>query len=112
MIQHGPIRYDENGDDDERAAWLLALIDESPDRLAVVPIPDCADEQLDALEERFIRAYDIAKLQRPGLAVKLLPALEIGGRPVSAGTAALVVIHEHKWVAGQCVNGCRDTRPL
>lgn len=112
MIQHGDaIRYDEHGDDNARAAWLLSLIDGSPDRLAVVPIPRTAtDEQFDAMEARMIRAYELAKEERPGLAVKLLPPLAdllpIGGR--SENVALLMVIHEHEWVGGECVRGCGE----
>lgn len=110
MIQHSePIRYDENGDDDERAAWMLSLIDGSPDHLAVVPIPRTQTEaQFEDIEARMIRAFDLAKAERPDLAVKFLPPLAefmpMGQN--ASGTAVLLVLHEHCYVAGECVRGC------
>jgi hypothetical protein len=100
------------GLDDEPAdiaAWMLELVDESPDRLAIVTIPPHRDDDdLDAMESRFISAYDIAKAERPNLSVKLLHALDLhNGQPRDR---IAVAVHEHKWVAGQCVNGCPDTR--
>ncbi len=110
MIQHSePIPYDENGDDNERATWMLSLIDGSPDHLAVVPIPRTRTEaQFDDIEARMIRAFDLAKEQRPDLAVKFLPPLADlmpAGQNASA-TALLMVLHEHAFVGGECVRGC------
>jgi len=93
----------------ELAERFLTLVDASPDRLAIIKIPD--DGDIDAIEDKFRRAYDLAKRERPDLAVKLLPPLELAGHRVSTGTALLAVIHEHRWVGGTCVNGCRDTKP-
>ena len=54
------------------------------------------------------RVFDIAKEERPDLAVKILPAAYKGDH---AGVTALaVVIHEHEWVGGMCVRGCGETR--
>ena len=99
------------GDHQELADWMLAVIDKSPDKLALFPMPvgaDSSDEEIDALEEEVRQAYEIAKAERPDLGVKLLHALDTrNGTPRSR---LLMVIHEHKWVGGRCVNGCRDTR--
>ena len=98
-------------DDDpaDIAAWMLELVDESPDQLAIVTIPPHRDDDdLEAMEARFISAHDIAKAQRPNLSVKLLHALDThNGMPRDR---IAVAVHEHKWVGGQCVNGCPDTR--
>jgi hypothetical protein len=100
-----------DGDHEAFADWMLAVVDSSPDKLAVFPMPvgaDDSDEEIDSVEDIVRRAYDIAKEQRPNLGVKLLHALDDrNGTPESR---LLVVIHEHQWVGGQCVNGCPDTR--
>ncbi len=100
------IRYDDSHSDTERAAWMLSLIDASPDRLAWIAVPRAdSDEQLDAIEAKMIAAYEIAKAQRPDLAVRLVPkVLDVGG------AHGMVALHEHKWVGGSCINGCGETR--
>jgi hypothetical protein len=100
-------------EDDERAAWMLSLIDASgPDKRVVIAVerPD-GDERIDDLEEQTRRAFNLAKAERPGLAVKLLPAAFVGER-ADRTTAIAVVLHEHQWVGGLCVNGCTDTRDV
>ena len=96
-------------DPDRLAAWLLDLVDESPDRLAIVSMPPHGDEaELDEIEARFIAAYDIAKYARPNLSVKLLHGVDLHhGQPRDR---IIVAVHEHRWVGGHCANGCRDTR--
>ena len=102
-------RIDFDDDPDQIAGWMLELVDESPDKLAIVTIPPHSDEDdLDALEARFISAYNIAKAQRPNLSVKLLHALEThNGMPRDR---IAVAVHEHQWIGGKCVRGCPDTR--
>ena len=92
------------------AEWLLNIVDESPDNLAIITIPPHDnDDDLDYLEGRFIAAYDIAKSRRPNLSVKLLHAIDTrNGQPRDR---ILVAVHEHRWVGGHCANGCPDTRP-
>jgi hypothetical protein len=90
---------------------MLSLLDDGDQRFAIVEIPSSTpDHQLDMVEAAFIRAYDRAKRERPNLAVKLEgpdhPRLK--DYPNARG---LIVLHEHEWVGGHCVNGCTDTRP-
>jgi hypothetical protein len=90
------------------AAWMLRLVDESPDRLAIIEVPHSAvrtDDDIAALEAVFIREHDRAKADRPDLSVNLAP-----GDARHPRAAMLVAVHEHRWVGGRCVNGCRDTR--
>jgi len=105
-------RLVDDGDEHDLAAWMLELIDQSPDRLAfiTIPRPIDTDDELDAIEERTLAAYDLAKAERPDLAVKVIPP--IPELPGSGDTALVVVLHEHRWVGGRCVNGCRDTGPV
>ena len=113
MIPGVPVHtYTHDGDDQAFADWMLELIDEGPDRLAVIEITRPASmRQLEHMEETFLRAYDIAKAERPDLSVKIMPVVHrasVGPRRADA----LVVLHEHRWVGGECVNGCRDKRPV
>jgi len=105
-------RLVDEGDEHDLATWMLGLIDESPDRLALITIPRPidTDDELDAIEERMLAAYDLAKAERPALAVKVVPPM--AELPGSGDTALVVVLHEHKWVGGRCVHGCPDTRPV
>lgn len=104
-------RWEHHEDDDDRAAWLLRLLDASADRLALISVAEPAtDAELDALEDDLIRGYDLAKSQRPSLAVQLIPSFAAGDRAVERGL--VIVLHEHKWVGGMCVNGCRDEREV
>ena len=107
----GHDRFHFNGDHGAFADWMLSVVDSSPDKLGIFPMPvgsKSSDDEIDAVEEDVRRAYDIAKARRRDLSVKLLHALdERNGAPRSC---VLVVIHEHKWVGGHCVNGCLDTR--
>jgi hypothetical protein len=103
-------RFDlEDYDPAQCAAWMLRLVDESPDKLAIIKMPPHRDDDdLDHLEALFISAYDIAKAERPNLSVKLLHAVDLNnGMPRDR---VAVAVHEHQWVGGQCVNGCPDTR--
>jgi hypothetical protein len=95
-------------DPDHAAEWLLNIVDESPDRLAIITIPPHRDDDdLDYLEGRFIAAYDIAKNRRPNLSVKALHAMDGSNR-----SRIVVAVHEHEWVGGQCVRGCPDIRDV
>ena len=89
------------------AAWMLGLVDESPDKLAIVKMPPHEDDDdLDQLQELFSAAYELAKQERPDLSVKLLHSFDTrNGMP---HPRVAVAIHEHCWVGGQCVNGCPD----
>jgi hypothetical protein len=99
----------EDYDPEQCAAWMLRIVDESPDKLAILTIPPHRDEDdLDQLEEMFRNAYDIAKAERPDLSVKILYAVDLHNG--QERDRVVVAVHEHKWVAGQCVNGCPDTR--
>jgi uridine phosphorylase len=87
---------------------MLRLADADPRHTAVIGIPERAaatNEMLDEWERVTIREYQRAKAERPNLGVKIVPATE--GTP---GVAIVVLIHEHRWVGGRCVNGCTDTR--
>jgi hypothetical protein len=88
------------------AARMLAAIDRSNDRLAVfaIPIlaftPDLADETEDIVRREFNRA----KQDRPHLAVQLVPAAH-------EAFACLLYVHEHEFVGGHCIRGCRHREP-
>jgi hypothetical protein len=103
-------RFDlESYDPEECAAWLLGIVDEGPDKLAIIKMPPHRDlEELDELEALFIAAYDVAKAERPNLSVKILHAADLHNGQERDRIA--VAVHEHQWVGGQCVNGCPDTR--
>ena len=113
MIPGEPVRtYEPDGDDRAFADWMLELIDESPDKLAMIGMRRSdVVPRVDEVEDALIRAYDLAKAERPDLGVQLLPVL-FRGSDVKDGSDVLVVLHEHKWVGGQCVNGCRDRREV
>lgn len=103
-------RWEHHVDDDDRAAWLLRLLDESDDHLTLISLAEPpTDAELDALEAEFIRGYDLAKSQRPGLAVQLIPGVAAGDHAVQRGL--LIVLHEHRFVGGHCIYGCRGTWP-
>lgn len=107
--------FDPHEHEDTAAARLLTLVDEDPNRVAYVAMPHAATEpEIDAHEDAFRRAYDRAKAERPGLSVKLLHAQDVGHGPRNgpARSRVLVVLHEHRWVGGMCVHGCRDVRPV
>ena len=105
-------RLVDDGDEHDLAAWMLELVDQSPDRLAfiTIPRPIDTDDELDAIEERMRLAYDLLKAEHPDLGVKFLePIPELPG---SGDTALVVVLHEHRWIGGRCVNGCSEQRPV
>lgn len=96
------------GDDQIVADRLLALVDSDVDRTVMITVDDAPDDKLDEQEARMIRVFDLAKEERPNLAVKILPAAYVGEN--SGVTALAVVVHEHEWVGGGCVRGCGETR--
>jgi len=105
-------RLVDDGDEHDLAAWMLDLVDKSPDRLAfiTIPRPIDTDDELDAIEQRMLAAYDLAKAERPDLGIKVVsPMPELPG---SGDTALVVVLHEHRWVGGQCIHGCGEHRPV
>jgi len=85
--------------------FMFEMIDQSPDRLAVVAIP--AGDDPDELEALAIAGFDLAKAERPDLGVKLAPGLDPTG-----SEALLMQVHEHRWVGGQCLHGCGEDRPV
>jgi hypothetical protein len=90
------------------AAWMLQLVDRSPDRLGVILIPHHGvrtDAEIDELERVVSREFDRAKLERTDLAIGFR-----NGMPEHPDAAMLIVVHQHRWVGGHCVNGCGDTR--
>lgn len=98
------------GDDDVIARRLLALVDANPARTVIVTVDDAPDDEVDEHEARMSRVFDIARDERPELAVKILPA---GYKGDHCGVTALaVVIHEHEFVGGACVHGCGQTRDV
>jgi hypothetical protein len=95
-------------DDQARADWLLAQVDEDPRRhtaLVAMPVAD-NDEQLDEYEEDFRRAFELARTTGRRLAV--LHGLDTNG-PTPGASRIGLLLHEHKFVGGLCVHGCRDT---
>jgi hypothetical protein len=89
------------------AAFLVRLMDRSPNRLAILEIPPAAvlNDQVDEVEEVVRREYGRAKLDRPDLGLSLAPAT--ADYP---DTALLVAVHEHHWIGGRCVHGCSKQR--
>ena len=90
----------------ELAAWMLRLVDASPDRLAILEIPHEAlpTREATAEAERVVsREFDRAKQDSPDLAVEVRHATE-----EYPGAALLVAVHEHGWVGGRCIHGCPD----
>jgi len=100
-----------NLDDHERAAWLIDVVDSDPRRHTapiIMPFAD-TDEALDALEDEFVRAFEIARAGGRRFGVKLLHAQDVGRGEESRIVA---VVHEHRFVGGVCVNGCSDVEPV
>ena len=96
-------------DDAARADWMLKLLDGEQDHTALIAIPIVRDDdELDALEDDFRRAYDLAREGR-SLGVKFLHAVDDNG-PTPGASRVVVMLHEHRWVGGHCLNGCSDTR--
>lgn len=109
MIGHTAHPYIDHADDHHLKDWMLGLLDKSADKLAFITVPDPGDDaKLDAIDERLVRVYDLAKAERPDLGVKQLPAAFAGER--AASTAYVMVLHEHRWIGGQCLRGCGETR--
>jgi len=95
-------------DPGELAAMMLAPVDRSPDRLAILEVPPDlvrTNAEADANEAIVRREFNRAKQERPGLVV----LIESGGEDFP-NAALIVAVHEHKWVGGRCVNGWPDTR--
>lgn len=104
-------KFHPSADVNATVGWLLNLVDDNADRSTIIAIPHAKTEaELDALEESFIRVYDLAKKARPDLGVKLLHGVDTGRGP--ARSHVIAVVHEHAWVGGMCARGCRDTRPV
>jgi len=100
-------QYPTGLDDDQRAAWLIAICDNDPRHhgaLIVMPHAE-TDQALDALEDEMRRALELARASERDLGVKLAH-----GR--APEPRILAVIHEHRFVAGACVNGCGEHRPV
>jgi hypothetical protein len=92
----------------ELAATMLRVIDDSPQHVAVLAVAHEAvptDDAADAMERVTIREYERAKAERPNLGIKVCAPTD-----EHPDAALLVVMHEHRWVGGRCVNGCTDTR--
>lgn len=110
MIGHTGHTYVEHNDDRDAAAWMLGLLDASPDKLAIITVPDPGDDvKRDELDERLVRIFDLAKLERPDLGVRMLPVAFNGER--APLTALMIQLHEHEWIGGGCIRGCGETRP-
>ena len=96
-------------DDDERAEWLIARVDEDHRHVAPILMPHAdTDEALDAIEDEFVRAYDLARAGGRRFGVKLLHGQHVN----SAESRIVAIVHEHKFVGGVCVNGCADREPV
>jgi hypothetical protein len=71
----------------EMAAWMLHLVDGSPDRLGIIEVPHTAvrtGEDGNATEAVVGRQFDRAKAERPDLSVKIGPPNE---KTPNSGTA-------------------------
>jgi hypothetical protein len=116
MIPERPANvFNPHEDEDAASGWLLARIDEDPDRVALVSMPPAATEpELDAYKDAFRRAYEHASADRPALSVKLLHGRDVGHGPGNGPDRSRVVavLHEHRWFGGACVHGCRHVRPV
>jgi hypothetical protein len=99
-------KFSHEGNDRAAAAWMLSLVDSSPDKLAVFGLTFDSPEAMDEGEGVVIRAYNLAKQQRPALAVHVGPGQAV---PPTRHASIIVSIHEHHFIGGACVNGCRDT---
>lgn len=99
-------------DDQTRADWMLGLLDEQENHTLLIAMPVADDDDhVDRLEDEFCRVYDLARSTGRQLGVKALHGVDDNGRTPGA-SRVIVVLHEHRWVGGQCVNGCTDTRPV
>ena len=96
-------------DDDERATWLIETVDKDHRHVAPILMPYAdTDEALDAIEDEFGRAFEIARAGGRRFGVKLL----VGQHVNSAEERILAIVHEHVFVGGVCVNGCTDREPV
>ncbi len=77
-------------DDDDRAAWLLSLINESDDdrALVTIPRPDLSSDR-DAIEHSVWRAFVLVKAARPYVTANVVRA-----RHRADGTA-LLILEDH-----------------
>lgn len=92
-------------DDRELAAWMLELVDESPNRLAIIELPETdPGDDLDALEDATLRAFEVAKEGRPELTAKTA----MGVHASTGERRLLLFLHEHEWVGAQCIRGCGE----
>jgi len=85
--------------------FMLELLDQSPDRLAVVAIS--LGDDIDELDAIVIAGFDLAKAERPDLGVKVAPGLDPEG-----DEALLMAVHQHSWIGGECLHGCGEQRPV
>jgi hypothetical protein len=92
----------------ELAAWMLHLVDESPDKLGIIEIPHDMVRtavEINQAEEVVSREFDRAKRDRPNLSVKITPPTA-----KTPNAALLIHVHEHHWIGGHCIHGCPDER--
>ena len=96
--------------DEARAAWMLGLLEHDSNRTALIAMPFAeTDEELDAVEGDFIRAYNLARKGR-SLGAKVIHGVDAGTD--SERHRVGVLLHEHNWIGGHCLNGCTDTREV
>lgn len=110
MIPFTPVHsFEGDSDPVALADQMLALLDESLDRLAIFALPidnTSTTDRVEEWEDRIRAAYDVAKRRRPELAVRWHYR-----RLGSASSPQMVVeLHEHEWIGGVCVNNCKTTR--
>jgi len=97
------------GTDEARAAWLLGVLDDSADRFVLVAMPVVeSDAALDALEEEFRRAWNLARSAGRDLGVGFLHAVE--PRPGVQGFRTVAEVHQHLVIGGERLNGCGQQR--
>lgn len=97
---------DISDDPSELAATMIELVDSSAIHAAGIAIEPPADGTVDELGDIVRRAFDLARHERPDLAVKM------GRPPTDRGIAISLLIHEHQWAGGECLRGCGETRDI
>ena len=106
-------RYPEGLDDDERAAWLIDLVDRDQRHQALIVMPHAeTDEALDALEDEMRSAFEIARASGRDMGVKLAHGQDIHGDRREPESRILALVHQHQFVGGACVHGCGEQRPV
>ncbi len=100
--------YQPDGDDDAFARWMIRQVDKSEEALAIVEIPDTdRSDDLEQLEAACRRALALAQAERPELTARTLGTVPLGA-PRPRAPKLLLVLHEHRWVGGECVRGCGE----